>query len=66
VLEFWVHPDGSIPAKRMSGVFDKNIFLGRFENFYRDFHHFGYICPMCGKKCVCAAEIYLAEIPEED
>lgn len=66
VHEFWVYPDGHIPAKKMFRVFNENIFLGRFEYFYRDFHHFGYICPVCGKNCVCAAEIYLAKIPEGD
>ena len=65
VHEFWVYPDGYIPASRMFEVFDTNIFIGRFVNFYRNFHHFGYICPICGKECVCAAEIYLAEIPGE-
>ena len=64
VHEFWVHPDGHIPAQKMFSVFTKNIFIGRFEKFYRDFHHFGYLCPICGKDCICAAEIYLAEIPE--
>ena len=64
VHEFWVHPDGHIPARKMFKAFTKNTFIGHFENFYRDFHHFGYICPICGKECVCAAEIYLAEIPE--
>jgi GNAT superfamily N-acetyltransferase len=64
VHEFWVHPNGHIPAQRMFRVFTKNIFIGRYEQFYRDFHHFGYLCPICGKECVCAAEIYLAEIPE--
>jgi hypothetical protein len=64
VHEFWVHPNGHIPAQRMFSVFTKNTFIGRFEKFYRDFHHFGYLCPICGKDCICAAEIYLAEIPE--
>lgn len=63
--EFWVYPDGRIPALRMCRVYTNSVFLGRFENFYRDFHHYGYICPICGKECVCAAEIYLAEIPGE-
>jgi GNAT superfamily N-acetyltransferase len=65
VHEFWVHPDGYIPAKKMFSVFTKNIFIGRYERFYSNFHHFGYICPICGEECICAAEVYLAEIPND-
>ena len=64
VHEFWVYPDGHVPARRMCEAYEKRIFLGRFENFYKDFHHFGYICPICGIDCVCAAELYLAKVPE--
>jgi len=63
VHEFWVYPNGKVPALKMCRVYTKSVFLGRFENFYRDFHHFGYFCSICGKECICAADIYLAEIP---
>ena len=64
VHELWVHPNGYVPASVMSHVFNKNIFIGRYENFYRDFRHFGFICPICGKDCLCAADIYLCEVPD--
>jgi len=65
VHELWVLPDGRVPAKRMCENFEVNTLVGRFENFYRDFHHFGYICPICGKNCMCSADIYLTEIADE-
>ncbi|MCL2029907.1 MAG: GNAT family N-acetyltransferase [Oscillospiraceae bacterium] len=62
--EFWIYPDGSAPARKVFAAFDGGIRLGRYENFYRDLHAMGFHCPVCGEACVCAAEIYLAEIPE--
>jgi len=64
VHEFWVYPDGKVPAYRMCRIYTNSVFLGRFENFYRDFHHYGYYCPICKKECICSADIYLAEVPE--
>jgi len=63
VHEFWVHPDGHVPALRMFSVLKNNFYVGRFMNYYRDFHQYGYFCPICGEHCVCAAEIYIAEMP---
>ena len=62
LYELWVYPNGYVPARRLVEVFEKKTFLGRYENFYRDFHHFGYVCPVCGEGCVCGAEVYLAEL----
>ena len=64
VHEFWVHPNGSIPALKAFSVFEKSIFLGRYENFYSSFSDIGYFCPICGENCVCSAEIYLIEIED--
>ena len=63
VHEFWVHPDGCVPARRMFRVFEKGFYLGHFLYFYRDFHQYGYFCPICGENCICSAEIYLADMP---
>ena len=63
VHELWVHPDGHVPAGIMTRIFRKNIFLGRQEKFYKDFHLAGFICPICGINCICAADIYLCEVP---
>jgi ribosomal protein S18 acetylase RimI-like enzyme len=62
VHELWVLPDGRVPAKRMCENYTNNIFVGRFDNFYRNFHHFGYICPICNNDCMCSADIYLTQI----
>lgn len=61
--EFWVYPDGSIPAFKVLGMFKRGVFLGCFENFYKEYHHIGYTCSVCGADCVCKAAVYLDEVP---
>jgi GNAT superfamily N-acetyltransferase len=62
VNELWVYPDGSVPAKGALKAFGESVYLGHFENFYRDFHHYGYVCPICGKDCICSAMVYLCKV----
>jgi len=63
LYELWVHPDGHVPARKVLDEFESKTLIGRFEDFYFDFHHYGYYCPICGANCVCAAEVYVADIP---
>ncbi len=55
VVEIWVYPDGTSPAR---GIYESmgNIVYSRYvEGFYRDIARMGIGCPICGKKCVCSA-----------
>ena len=60
--ELWVWPDGTIPARRLPETFNETVDLGLFENFYKDFDHYGYFCPLCKGKCTCYAHIYLSKV----
>lgn len=59
--ELWVHPNGFVPALGVIKTFGEARYLGQFDNFYKDFYHFGYVCPICGKDCICSAQIYLCK-----
>jgi hypothetical protein len=60
--ELWVWPDGTVPARRLPSVFGETTELGLFENFYKDFDHYGYHCPICKGKCVCSARLCLSKV----
>ncbi|MPN45391.1 hypothetical protein SDC9_192958 [bioreactor metagenome] len=60
--ELWVYPNGSIPSRPVLKFFGPYLFLGQFEGFYKDFYHYGYVCPICGEHCICAAELYLSRL----
>ncbi|MDR1376553.1 MAG: hypothetical protein LBJ22_03500 [Synergistaceae bacterium] len=60
--ELWVLPDGVIPARRLPETFGETTDLGLFENFYKDFDHYGYYCPICKGKCACSARLYLSKV----
>ncbi|WRS28985.1 hypothetical protein U6B65_14915 (plasmid) [Oscillospiraceae bacterium MB08-C2-2] len=62
VHELWVHPSGKVPARRLVPRFGETCCLGQYKDFYRDFYHYGYICPLCGKDCRCSAELYLSKM----
>lgn len=59
LYELWVHPDGRVPARRTLAQFERRIDFGLHRNFYVDFDHYGYFCPLCGAKCRCSARLYL-------
>jgi GNAT superfamily N-acetyltransferase len=60
--EYWVYPNGSVPARRMFRQLTEIVYSERIADFYSDFHHYGYHCPICGEVCTCAAEICLIKI----
>ncbi len=62
LYELWVHPDGRVPAHRTVERFDNVIDLGLHRDFYVDFDHYGYYCPICGVKCRCGAHLYLCRV----
>lgn len=63
--ELWVYPDGSVPSRSVIKAFGPWVFLGQFERFYKDFYHYGYVCPICGGDCVCTAQLYLSKLKGE-
>jgi GNAT superfamily N-acetyltransferase len=60
--ELWVLPDGSIPARRLPWTFGETRDMGLFKNFYENFDHYGYYCPICKGKCTCSARLYLSKV----
>lgn len=62
LYELWVHPDGRVPAHRTVERYARVIDLGLKPDFYVDFDHYGYLCPLCGEKCRCAAHLYLCRL----
>jgi hypothetical protein len=51
-----------VPAHRTVERFDHVTDLGLHRDFYVDFDHYGYYCPICGVKCRCAAHLYLCRV----
>lgn len=62
LYELWVHPDGRMPARHTLDQYAEVTDLGLHANFYVDFDHYGYYCPICGDKCRCAAHLYLCRV----
>jgi len=62
LYELWVHPDGRIPAHHTVEHYEYTIDLGLHPDFYVDFDHYGYFCPICGEKCKCSAHLYLCRV----
>jgi GNAT superfamily N-acetyltransferase len=62
VNELWVYPDGRIPARGVIRTLGDALYIGHYDNFYKDFYHYGYVCPICGRDCICSADIYLCKI----
>lgn len=63
--ELWVHPDGRIPARRTPKCYAGSIDMGEYKDFYVNFDHYGYHCPICKDRCCCSAHVYLCDIGEE-
>lgn len=62
LYELWVHPDGRMPAHRTVERYAHVLNLGLHRDFYVDFDHYGYYCPICGGKCRCSAHLYLCRV----
>ncbi len=62
LYELWVHPDGRMPAHRTVERYPHVTDLGLHRDFYVNFDHYGYYCPICGEKCRCAAHLYLCRL----
>jgi len=62
LYELWVHPDGRVPARHTVERYAQVIDLGLHRDFYVDFDHYGYFCPICGEKCRCSAHLYLCRV----
>lgn len=63
LAELWRVPDGRLPGKVVLEV-GKEIEHTFYPNFYKDIAKYGLSCPICGKDCICGADICLMELTE--
>ena len=59
LTEAWIHPDGIIPAKKIVPFNGDVIYEKTIPRFYSDLYKYGMEGPICGKNCVCGAQIEL-------
>ena len=59
LFEFWIYPDGKIPALHLPDSDLRIVYEERLERFYRDLPRYGMACPICGRDCKCGALIRL-------
>lgn len=57
ITEAWVHPDGSIPSRKAFLCNGEVVFEETIPMFYQGLDQLGLECPICGKNCVCGAQI---------
>ena len=62
LVEIWVYPDGSSPAKRIYEQMGKVLWEKDVPLFYKDAHRYGLSCPICGDHCKCGAILELIGI----
>jgi len=62
VNELWIHPDGTQPARDIIKAFGEIAYQKEHKNFYMDFYQYGYLCPICGKDCICGAQVNLSKV----
>lgn len=62
VVEIWIYPDGSTPAKRIYEKLGRLIFQKAVKDFYKDAGQYQIICPLCGRECRCGSLIEVIEV----
>ena len=62
ITEAWIHPDGSIPSHKALLCNGEVVFEKVIPMFYKDIWKLGMECPICGRNCVCGAEIQLHKL----
>jgi GNAT superfamily N-acetyltransferase len=61
LVEFWVMPDGNIPADGFLRKFTKQVYSKKIPMFYEELSHYNMTCPICGDHCICGAEVLVLE-----
>lgn len=62
LVELWIYPDGSIPARKPLMGIGKTVYQKKIPLFYKDLKKYKIKCPICGDDCRCGALIELLEI----
>ena len=60
--EMWIYPDGDIPVAPLFEKLGRAAYEKRVDGFYSELEKYGLECPLCGKKCTCAALLRLTEV----
>ncbi len=61
LTEYWMIPDGDIPANRFLQKLTKQIYSKKIPMFYTELSNYNMLCPVCGNECVCGAEVLVLE-----
>ncbi|MCR5421691.1 MAG: GNAT family N-acetyltransferase [Lachnospiraceae bacterium] len=62
VVEIWIYPDGSIPARKIYESMGEVVYSKKIPDFYKDLYKYGLKCPICGKLCKCGALVEAIKI----
>lgn len=66
LVELWIYPDGSIPARKPLMRIGKTVYQKKLPLFYKDLKKYGIKCPICGDGCRCGALIELLEVKRDE
>ena len=59
ITEAWIQPDGSIPSRKAFLCNGEVLFEKTIPLFYQGMDKLGMECPVCGKNCICGAQIQM-------
>ncbi len=62
MVEIWMYPDGSTPAKKIYEKMGKVLYSKVAPDFYKYAHEYGLVCPVCGRICKCGALLEIIDI----
>ncbi len=62
ITEAWIHPNGSIPSHKAFLCNGEVVWEKTIPLFYKDMDKLGMECPICGKNCICGAELQLHKL----
>ncbi len=62
MVEIWMYPDGSIPAKKIYESMGRVLYSKAVPDFYKYAHEYGLVCPVCGKICKCGALLEIIDV----
>jgi len=62
LVEIWVYPDGSSPARKIYERMGRSIYKKEIPGFYAGASDYGISCPICGEKCRCGAWLEVIEL----
>lgn len=63
VVEIWVYPDKSSPARGIYEGMGQCLYKKEIPGFYSASSKYGILCPVCGSECRCGACMEVIRIP---